>query len=348
MARITLDHVSREVQGQQILDGVSFDAAEGEFIGLIGASGAGKTSVIRAIAGFDPVTAGSIRFDNDDITETPTAERDIGIVTQGNNLFPTKRVRANLLFPLWARGIGRDEANARVEAESRANALTHILDRWPATLSAGEQQLTQIARALIRRPRVFLMDEPLANLDPPTRRRLREELVSLQKGYGVTAIYVANRSDEIMTMPDRLVAIERGRVIQVATPSQAYREPASLAIARLTGDVGTLRGTVLREGTELVLSGLDMSLRLLPSTAQRHIGEHVTLAVRSEDVRVSGSGSLTFTAGGLSYERSGSVRELLSPAGVIGTADHDLTEGSKVSVWLDRWRLYDSNGHLIS
>ncbi len=348
MARITLDHVSREIQGQRILDGISFDAAEGEFIGLIGASGAGKTSIIRAIAGFDPITAGSIRFDNNDITETPTAERDIGIVTQGNNLFPTKRVRGNLLLPLWARGVGRDEARARVEAESRANALTHILDRWPATLSAGEQQLTQIARALIRRPKVFLMDEPLANLDPPTQRRLREELVSLQKGYGVTAIYVANRADEIMAMPDRLIAIERGRVIQTATPAQTYRHPASLTIARLTGHVGTLRGTVLHEGNELVLSGLGMALRLLPSTAQRHIGEQVTLAVRSEDVRVSSSGPLSFTVGALSYERSGSVRQLLSPAGVIGTTDHDLTEGSNVSVWLDRWRLYDSNGHLIS
>lgn len=347
MARITLDHVTRELHGQRILDEVSFDAPEGEFVGLIGSSGAGKTSIIRAIAGFDPITSGAILFDGDDMTEIPTAERDIGIVTQGNNLFPTKRVRSNLLFPLWARGVDRLEAGARVDAESRANALSHILDRWPATLSAGEQQLTQIARALIRRPRTFLMDEPLANLDPPTRRRLREELVSLQRGYGVTAIYVANRADEIMTMPDRLVAIERGRVIQTGTPSEVYREPASLAIARLTGEVGTLHGTLIHDGNGLVLSGPDLSLRLPPPIRDRHIGDQVTLAVRCEHVRATNSGSLTMTVGALSYRGGGSVRELLLPAGTIHTPDVDLIEGQAVSVWLDRWHLYDSDGHLI-
>ena len=348
MARITLDQVSRTVDGNHILDGVSFDAAEGEFVGLIGGSGAGKTSIIRAIAGFDPITAGSILFDGDDMTETPTRDRDIGIVTQGNTLFPTKRVRGNLLFPLWARGVSREEAQARVDAESRANALTHILDRWPATLSGGEQQLTQIARALIRRPRVFLMDEPLANLDPPTRRRLREELVGLQHGYGVTAIYVANRADEIMNMPDRLVDIEHGRVIQTATPADVYRDPASLTIARLTGEVGTLRGTLINDDNGLVLSGPDLSLRLLPSVHPRHIGHQVTLVARSKDVRVTASGALTMTAGALTYGGSGSMRELLSPAGVMYTTDRDLTEGCSVSVWLDRWHLYDADGHLIS
>ena len=328
MARITLDQVSRETGGYRILDDVSFEAAEGEFIGLIGASGAGKTSIIRAIAGFDPITAGSIRFDGHDIVETPTEDRDIGIVTQGNNLFPTERVRGNLLFPLWARGVRRKEAQNRVEAESRANALTHLLERWPATLSAGEQQLTQIARALIR--------------------RLREELVRLQKGYGVTTVYVANRAEEIMTMPDRLIAIERGRVVQTGTPADVRRKPASLTIARLTGHVGTLTGTLNHDGNGLVLTGADLSLRLLPSGATNAIGQQVTLAVRSHEVRVSGAGSLTFTVGALTYERSNTVRELTSPAGTVFTTDHDLVEGSSVSVWLDRWRLYDTDGHLIS
>lgn len=348
MARITLDQVSRQVQGTHILDDVSFDAAEGEFIGLIGGSGAGKTSIIRAIAGFDPITSGSILFDGDDMSDTPTSERDIGIVTQGNNLFPTKRVRTNLLLPLWARGVRGEEARARVDAESRANALSHILERWPATLSAGEQQLTQIARALIRRPRVFLMDEPLANLDPPTRRRLREELVALQHGYGVTAIYVANRADEIMLMPDRLVAIEHGRVIQTGTPSEIYRDPASLTVARLTGDIGTLQGTLIHDGNGLVLSGPGLSLRLLPPIHPRHIDQPVTLAVRAPDVHVTPSGPLELAAGARTYDMSGSVRELLSPAGVLATTDHDLVEGQPVSVWLDRWHLYDAAGHLIT
>lgn len=348
MARIMLDEVTRDVSTQRILDGVSFEAAEGEFVGLIGPSGSGKTSVIRAIAGFDQVTSGSIYFDGDDITEAPVQDRDVGIVTQGNNLFPNRRVRGNLLFPLFARGVRRDEANMRVEAESRANALSEILDRWPATLSGGEQQLTQIARALIRRPRVFLMDEPLANLDPPTRARLRKELVAIQKGYGVTTVYVAHRAEEIMSMPDRVVALDHGRVVQTGTPLEVYTKPASLAIARSTGPLGTLTGTLAHDGNGLVVSGPGMAFRLLPTLAARHVGHKITLAVRSEHVKVSTSGQLTCTAGGLNYESSRMVRDLVTPSGMIGTLDHEIPEGSTVSVWLDKWHLYDQQGLLIT
>ena len=290
---------------------------------------------------------GSILFDNDDVTEWSPGDRDVGIVTQHNTLFPTKRVRSNLLFPLWARGVDRAEAHARVKAEADANALANILDRWPATLSAGEQQLTQIARALIRRPKVFLMDEPLANLDPVARRRLRRELRSIQQGYGVTTIYVANRADEIMTMPDRLVVIEQGRVIQTGTPAAIYDAPGSLTAAGLTGELGTVSGTIVHDGNGLVLQNDGLAMRLLPGPVGAHAGEQVTLGVRHHDVRVAESGQLTCRAGALRYFGSTMVRELTCAAGTLCTIDHEIDEGSLVSVWLDRWQLYDRAGRVI-
>jgi multiple sugar transport system ATP-binding protein len=347
MASVALDHVVRKDHDTTILDDVSFHAADGEFLGLIGPSGAGKTSIIRAIAGFDELSSGSVRFDDDDLTTTPTRERDIGLVTQGNALFPTERVRGNLLFPLWARGVARAEARKRVEVESRANDLVSILDRWPATLSAGEQQLTQIARSLIRRPRVFLMDEPLTNLDPPTRQRLRHELVEMQKGYGVTTIYVANRADEIMTMPDRVVAIERGRVVQTGTPDEIYRNPASIAIARLTGELGTIEGTLVHDGNGYVVVAPEFALRLVQPVSQHHIGAAVTVGVRSQDVRITPSGPVSFMAGAVGYEGSRRVRELHSSAGTIRTIDADVDEHERVSVWLERPQLFDGDGRRI-
>lgn len=348
MAEVTLDSVVREVNGTRIIDSVSFTAAEGELLGLIGPSGAGKTSLIRVIAGLDKMTSGSVYFDGNDMSMVATRDRDIGMVTQGNTLFPTERVRGNLRFPLWARGARGAEVAKRVEIESRAHNIEHILERWPETLSGGEQQLTQIARALIRRPKVFLMDEPLANLDPPTRHRLRRELVDIQKGYGVTTIYVAHRAEEVMSVPDRLIAIEHGRVVQTGSPNEIYQNPTSLTIARLTGDIGTITGTVVHDGNGLVLTAAGFTMRMLASTPDRLIGEEITIGVRCDDVRISPSGPLTATVGSMSFSGPRSVRQLHTPIGTFTTTDCDAPEHTTVNVWLEQPHLFDSHGRLAT
>jgi len=349
MAAVTLDGVVRSVDERAILDRVTFRAEDGEFVALIGPSGAGKTSVIRAIAGFDQIEAGTIHFGDRDVTRVPTRERDVGLVSQQNTLFPTQRVRRNLLFPLLARGMRRDEAHKRVEAESRANDLERILDRWPATLSAGEQRLTQIARALLRRPRVFLMDEPLANLDAPTRSRLRHELVSMQQGYGVTTIYVANRADEIMTMPDRVIALEHGRVVQIGTPVDMHRQPATLSIGRLLGEMATIDAKLTHDGSSFRVEAPGLSLRVAQALPPDRLGESVTIGVRSGDVRIQSGGPLSFSVGPVAYEGNGStvVRVLECPAGAVRTVDADLAESSRVSARFDHFVLFDGSGRAI-
>ena len=254
MARIDLESVVQELDGHRILNSVDLSVEDGEFMVLAGPSGSGKTSVIRSIAGFDELTAGRVLFDGQDVADVPTRDRDIGVVFQNDTLFPTHRIRGNLTFPLRNRALRREEIRKRVDAESRAHDIQHILDRWPATLSGGEQKLAQIARALVRVPKVFLMDEPLSRLDPPTRHRLRQELVTLQKGYEVTTIYASNSPTEIMEMPDRIAAIEGGRVTQVDTPAAVYRSPVSRPIAELTGPIGALHATV-ESASEGLLGG---------------------------------------------------------------------------------------------
>ena len=348
MARIDLESVVQEVDGHRLLDGVDLSVEDGEFLMLAGPSGSGKTSIIRTIAGFDELTSGRVLFDGADMTDIPTRDRDIGVIFQGDTLFPTHKVRRNLSFPLRNRAVRRDEIRKRVEAESRAHDIQHILERWPATLSGGEKKLAQIARALVRVPQVFLMDEPLSRLDPPTRSRLRQELVTLQKGYNVTVIYASNSPTEIMEMPDRLAAIEGGRVTQVGTPTAIQRSPVSRSIAQLTGPIGMLDATVETAPEGFWIVGDGWRLKAWPPILENHIGEPVTIGARSSDVRIDTDGPLPMTTGRITYEWSSKERLLRSNSGTLTTGDTDGGEDKAVNVRLDRWHLFDPTGHRIT
>lgn len=347
MARVELDGVSRSVEGTRILDDVSFHVDDGEFVALIGSSGAGKTSVLRAIAGFDPLTAGTLHFDDVDVTTAPTRDRDVGLISQHNTLFPTHRVRANLMFPLRNRAIARAEARKRVEAESRAHNIDHILERWPDSLSGGEQQLTQIARALVRVPQVFLMDEPLAKLDHQIRRRLRQEIVELQRGYGVTTIYASNRPEEIMSMPNRLVALDHGRVLQIGTPVEVQARPQTLALAELTGPIDRLAVTVKTDNEGFWIVGDGIRLRAWAPVLADHVEAMLTLGVRSNHVRLSPAGPITMTVTSATFVESRTAFALRSAAGTLHVHEPGLTPGAQVEATLDRWLLFDATGHLI-
>lgn len=350
MAAIDLEGVCRHDGDEQILDDVSFSVADGEFVTLVGPSGSGKTSILRAIAGLDPVSAGTVRFDGEDMTEVPTQDRDIGMISQHNSLFPHYQVSDNLSFPLLQRLFTKSEARKRVEAESRAHNIEHILDRWPESLSGGEQQLAQIARALVRVPRVFLMDEPLAKLDMQIRTRLRREITELQKGYGVTAVYASNRPEEIITMPDRIVALDHGRVVQMGSPSQVRTRPATMSIAQLTGALGQLSVTVEAAEQGWWLVGDGVRVRAWAPALADGVGQALTLGVRLGDVRVAadGGGDIEVVAGKVTWLESASVRLLNCGAGELYHLGHELTEGQGYRVLLDRWVLFNQHGQQIA
>ncbi|MDP9463535.1 MAG: ABC transporter ATP-binding protein, partial [Actinomycetota bacterium] len=227
MSTVELEHVTVRCSGTTLLDDVNLAVADGELIGVIGASGAGKTTLLRAIAGLEPLAAGSIRIGGVDVTDATPAARDVSMVFQTPVLIPHRDVQGNIAFPLEIRHQRAAEIATRVAAETRALHIEALLARSPRELSAGEAQLVQVARALVRMPSLLLLDEPLARLDAALTQHMRLELRSLQQGYGVTTLLATNDPVEAMALPDRLVVVEAGHVVQVGPPIEVYERPVN-------------------------------------------------------------------------------------------------------------------------
>lgn len=235
MASIDLDGVKVVHDERVVLDVDALYVPDGEFLVVFGPSGAGKSTLLRVVAGLDPLQSGSVRIGGEDVTEVPTSRRNVAMVSQGNTLIPFMTVRSNVAFPLRIAGRSSEEVTARVEAESRVLAIEHLLGRRPGELGAGHQQLVQAARALVRVPAVFLMDEPLARLDAQLRVRMRREFKLLQGGYGVTTLYVSNDQEDAMVLADRVAVMRSGRLEQLAPPLDVYHRPVSRFVAELIG-----------------------------------------------------------------------------------------------------------------
>ena len=305
MASVEFDNVTVAVNGAVVLRNVSLDISDGEFVGVIGPSGSGKTSLIRTIAGFTDVVRGRLLLDGIDITRTKTAERGVGMVFQEPVMFRRRNVRRNVSFPLEIRRQKAAEIRDRVDAEARAMHLEHLLARRPDELSRGETQLVQIARAMVRTPRVLLLDEPLVRLDTARQAQMRTELAMLQAGYGVTTVMATNDPIDALTMPSRLVVIHRQRVVQFDHPDAVYRSPATIDAAVGIGDCWLLPATVNadREGFWLDVAHRVATHDAAPALHHRawapvladHVGRQVTVGIRPGDVVVSSSGPVVAT-----------------------------------------------------
>lgn len=253
MVSVLLDAVSTAYPDGPGLNGLTLRAEQGEFVVLLGPSGSGKTSVLRLIAGLEHPTSGDVLFDGDPIGELPAWQRNVAMVFQDNVLYPRFDARRNIAFPLEMQRLPKDEVAHRVEAESRVLTIERILDRMPNQLSAGQQQLVQTAKAFVRVPDLFLMDEPLGRLDPATRKLMRTELRLLQQAYGVTTIYATHDQEDALVLADRVVILDEGRIRQVGAPLDVYRRPADIFVAGFLGNpsMSMLRGTSTVDGIEL-------------------------------------------------------------------------------------------------
>jgi sn-glycerol 3-phosphate transport system ATP-binding protein/multiple sugar transport system ATP-binding protein len=217
------------------LDGVDVDVAEGELVVVVGPSGSGKSTLLRAIAGLEPLDEGTVHLGDRDVTELPAGKRDVSLVFPDNALFPHLDVAANIGFGLAARRMPSSAIRDKVDAAARLLELDRLLDRRPRDLSDGEQQRVALARAMVREPAVFLMDEPLSRLDAALRVRTRARTRDLQRRLGVAMLYVTHDQDEAMALADRLVVLRDGRVEQVGTPDEIYRNPATPFVATFVG-----------------------------------------------------------------------------------------------------------------
>jgi multiple sugar transport system ATP-binding protein len=237
MASITLQGVHKRFGAVTAIDDMTLSVQDGEFFVLLGPSGAGKTTTLRLIAGIERPDQGTVSMDGVDVTELPPAQRDCAFVFQQYSLYPHLTVYDNIAFPLRSpmRRTPEDEVKRRVERVARTLHIEGKLQRKATALSGGEMQRVAIGRALVREPRVFLMDEPLSSLDAQLREELRVELKRLQRQSGATVLYVTHDQVEATTLADRIAILEHGQIQQVGTPLQVYEDPQSLHVAQRLG-----------------------------------------------------------------------------------------------------------------
>ncbi|HVE50050.1 MAG TPA: ABC transporter ATP-binding protein [Casimicrobiaceae bacterium] len=217
------------------LHGIDLAIEPGEFFALLGPSGSGKTTTLRILAGLEPSDEGRVILDDVDVTAKEPGERDVAMVFQSYALYPHMTVEENIAFPLRMIGTPRDETSRAVRDAAAKVHIDHLLSRRPGQLSGGQQQRCALARAIVRKPRLFLLDEPLSNLDAKLRLETRVELRKLQRSLGVTAVYVTHDQEEAMTIADRLAVFMEGRIVQIGTPDEVFQQPANVAVAGFIG-----------------------------------------------------------------------------------------------------------------
>jgi multiple sugar transport system ATP-binding protein len=295
MAELTLDGVTkryREGATEEIVavDDVSMDIADGEFLVLVGPSGCGKSTTLRMIAGLESLSEGEIRLGDRQLNDVAPGDRDIALVFQSYALYPHMTVRENMSFGLEESTDMSDDAITEVVTETAEMMdIEDLLDRKPDELSGGQQQRVALGRAIVREPEVFLMDEPLSNLDAKLRSQMRTELQRLQEDLDTATVYVTHDQTEAMTMGDRIAVLDEGRLQQVGTPLECYHQPANLFVAGFIGEPSMNTFPVERRGDRLVADGFEY-----------HPGESVlddlgdatelTVGIRPEDIELGGSG----------------------------------------------------------
>jgi multiple sugar transport system ATP-binding protein len=298
MSNVHIENITKRFPGVTALKDVTFTIEDGEFFVLLGPTGAGKTTTLRVIAGLEKQDEGSIRFDDEEIDALPPAERDTAFVFQQYSLYPTMTVYDNLAFPLRSplRKTSEDEIRTKVENAAETLRISHLLDRKTVNLSGGEMQRVSIGRAIVREPRIFLMDEPLSNLDAKLREALRVELQHLQKTLGSTTLFVTHDQIEALTMADRIAVLNEGRIIQVGTPEDIYDRPATTFVAQLVGTPRINLYDARRDDGKVHIEDSELNL---PAPPDCELPEKLLLGVRPEDVNPGSdgefSGKLTLT-----------------------------------------------------
>jgi putative spermidine/putrescine transport system ATP-binding protein len=284
-ATLEVDALHKEFGRHRVVDDVSFRTTDAEFLTLLGPSGSGKTTTLRMIAGFTQPTSGTIRLLDRDVTTLPPERRDIGMVFQSYALFPHLSAARNIAFPLEMRKEPRAEIERRVAEALRLVRLEGLGDRLPRQLSGGQQQRIALARAVVYRPRLLLMDEPLGALDRKLREALQVEILRIRRELGVTVVYVTHDQDEALSMSDRIAVFNDGRIEQIGTARQLYERPATRFVAEFLGDASIVAGTVAAGGTALdVAEGSEVPI---PDGVERPTpGTTAALVVRAEAARL--------------------------------------------------------------
>ena len=349
MTRIEVESLTKQFGPVTAVDGISFDVQGEEFLSIVGPSGCGKTTTLRCIAGLETPSGGRIRYDGADVTDVPVNKRNIAMMFQSIALYPHMTLRNNIGYPLKVSGVPRTELNEEVEEAAKVMQIDEDLDKYPGELSGGQRQRVALARTVVGDSVALLMDEPLSDLDAKLKVEIRKEIQRIHQRIGEPAIYVTHDQEEAMTMSDRIVVMNEGRIEQIGDVDEVYRYPNNRFVAEFIGNPGMnfvtgslsefAGGTaaVETEGNEIAFDAERIT--------DGYDGDAVTVGVRPQNVSLSGEGVRAF---------AGTVR-LLEPIGdrTLATIDGpqgelsaliprnaDVAEGEETDIYFDSAELY--------
>ncbi|MEO0568398.1 MAG: ABC transporter ATP-binding protein [Pseudomonadota bacterium] len=337
MAEIELHNIQKRWGAVWGVRDVNLTIANEEFVVFLGPSGCGKTTTMRMIAGLEEPSEGDIKMDGEIMNGIDARDRDVAMVFQGYALYPNMTIYENIRFPLRMRDVPKSEQDSRVRRAAEMVELSDLLDRKPAALSGGQRQRAALARAIVRQPHVFLMDEPLSNLDAKLRQNMRVQIKHIQRELKITTVYVTHDQIEAMTLADRIVVMQAGAIQQIGTPDEIYNNPANTFVAGFIGapPMNLIEGKI--EDGKFTSEGINVQ-----GLTRRDAGP-VTLGVRPEDCTLSESGNLVGEVYGV--EPTGDVTYLTIKAGpkmieLKAHRDFRAQLGEAVQVRFDPERLF--------
>ena len=356
MANLKIKNLQKGFEGFSIIKGIDLEVHDREFVVFVGPSGCGKSTLLRLIAGLEEVTDGTIELDGRDITQVSPAKRDLAMVFQTYALYPHMSVRKNMSFALDLAGVPKAEVEKKVSEAARILELAPLLERKPKHLSGGQRQRVAIGRAIVRNPKIFLFDEPLSNLDAALRVQMRLELARLHQELQATMIYVTHDQVEAMTLADKVVVLNAGKIEQVGSPLDLYHQPANLFVAGFLGTpkMGFLKGKITRldsQGCEVELDAGTL-IQLPLSGASLSLGSPVTLGIRPEHLNLAKPGECALSVTADVGERLGSdtychvITACGEPLTMRIRGDMASQYGEQLSLHLDseHCHLFDADG----
>jgi multiple sugar transport system ATP-binding protein len=333
-------------KGPLIVDGLDLEVEKGEFIVFLGPSGCGKTTTIRMISGLEDVSGGDILVEGKSILALKPKDRGVSMIFQSYAIWPHMTVFENIAYPLRLQKVGREELRRRVEAAAEATGIEAFLDRYPGRLSGGQRQRVAVSRAIVVKPKIFLMDEPLSNLDAKLRVTMRTELKSIHKKENSTTIFVTHDQAEAMSLADRIIVMNQGKIEQIGTPMEVYRESATRFVASFIGTPPTnfFRVLIEQAGDQCVAAGAGIRYRVPPSLTKAlapWLDKEIVLGVRPEFIGLSAD--MRQTPGYLCdttvdfVEPQGSYSILIVRAGdneikIVSSDQMDMPAGLRVSL----------------